>query len=127
MEKQRVVGLGVLDEPVHGAQDIGLGRLAHGVLLVVGPDHHVLALVAQVLGRVAAHVLDVVDAAAQLALLAKVVDADEQGFPAAGAVGVLKGVAARGALAEGLGLGGRRRGSAVVSLDVSIVVDGCQP
>jgi hypothetical protein len=98
--------------------------LAHGVLLVVGQDHHVLALVAEVLVQVAAHVLDVVDAAAQLALLAKVVDADEQGFPAAGAVGVLEGVATWRALTEVLGLARRRRGRGVVSLDVSITVDG---
>jgi hypothetical protein len=93
-------------------------------LLVIGQDDHVLALVAKVLVQVAAHVLDVVDAASQLALLAKVVDSNEQGFPSAGTVGVLKGVASGGALAKGLGLARRRGGRGVVSLDVSIVVDG---
>jgi hypothetical protein len=124
VEKQRVVGLGVLDEPVHGAQDVGLGRLAHGVLLVVGQDDHVLALVAKVRVQVAAHVLDVVDAAAQLALLAEVVDADQQGFPAAGAVGVLEGVISRRTMAEVLGMRRRWRRGGVVPLGVSIAVDG---
>ena len=52
VEEERVVGLGVLDEPVHGAQDVLLGRLAHGVLLVVGQSDHVLALVPKGLHQV---------------------------------------------------------------------------
>ena len=63
VEEEGVVGAGVLDEPVHGAQDVGLGGLGHGVLLVVGQDDHVFASVAEVLVEVGGHVLDVVNAA----------------------------------------------------------------
>lgn len=49
MEKQRIVGAGVLDKPVHGAQDVLLGRLTHGVLLVVGENDHIFSLVTEVL------------------------------------------------------------------------------
>ena len=126
MEEQRVVRLRIFDQPVHGAQDVRLGRLAHGVLLVVGQDDHVLARVAEVLVEVGAHVLDVVDAAAQLAALAEVVDADEQRLAPARAAAVLEAVALRRALAEGLHGLRRGRGRAVVTLDVGIGVDGRQ-
>jgi hypothetical protein len=56
------------------------------------------------------HVLDVVDAAAQLALLADVVDADQQGATPAGTVGVLEGVALGSAVAKLLGALRRGRG-----------------
>ena len=114
VEEEGVVGAGVFDEPVHGAEEVGFGGLGHGVLLVVGQDDHVFASVAEVLVEVGGHVLDVVDAAAQLAALAEVVDADEQGFPLACAVGVLEGVVAWSAMTEGLGL--LWRGGRAVSL-----------
>lgn len=52
VEEERVVGLSVLNEPVHGAQDVLLSRLAHGILLVVGQSDHVLALVTKGLHQV---------------------------------------------------------------------------
>lgn len=96
---------------MHRPQYILLGRLAHGVLLVVGEDDHVLALVAKMLGQVGGHVADIIDAAAQLAALAKVVDADQQGFPLAGALRVLEGVVLGMAVAEALRGRGWRRGA----------------
>ena len=63
VEEEGVVGAGVFDEPVHGAEEVGFGGLGHGVLLVVGQDDHIFAGIAEVLVEVCGHVLDVVDAA----------------------------------------------------------------
>jgi hypothetical protein len=49
MEEEGVVGLGVLDQPVHGPDDIILGGDAHGVALVVGKDDHILAVIPEAL------------------------------------------------------------------------------
>jgi hypothetical protein len=100
VEEERIVGLGVLNEPVHGAQDVLLGRLAHGVLLVVGQGDHVLALVTKGLHQVVGHVLNIVDATTELTFLAKVVDANQESLALAGTVGVLERVAVGGAMAE---------------------------
>lgn len=100
MEEERVVRLGVLNEPVHGAQDVLLGWLTHGVLLVVGQCDHILALVTKGLHQVVGHVLNIVDATSELALLAKVVDADQESLALAGTVGVLERVAVGCAMAE---------------------------
>lgn len=62
---------------MHGSQDILLGRLAHGILRIVRKRDHVLPLVAKVTIQIRRHVLDVVDAAAELASLSEVVDTDE--------------------------------------------------
>lgn len=113
VEEERVVGPGILDQPVHGTEDVLLRGLAHGVLLVVGENDHVFPLIAKMLHQVGRHVSDIVDAPSQLAALAKVVDADEQRFSPAGAVGVSKRVALRCAVAEALRPVGRGRGSAV--------------
>ncbi len=86
VEKEGVIGTGVFDKPVHGAEDVGFGGLGHGVLLVVGQDYHVFASIAEVLVKVGGHVLDVIDAASQLAPLAEVVDADQQCLPLAGTI-----------------------------------------
>jgi hypothetical protein len=114
VEEEGVVGPGVLDEPMHGPQDVLLGGLAHGVLLVVGKDNHVLALVTKMLDQIRRHVPDIIDASSQLAALAKVVDADEQSFSPAGTHAILKGVVLRGSVAKGLGAGRRRDRSIVV-------------
>jgi len=71
---------------VHRSEDILFGRLAHSVLLVVGKDHHILALVAKVFGEVCGHVANIVDTAAQLSALVEIVDTNEKGFSPAGAV-----------------------------------------
>lgn len=117
---------------MHGSQYVLLRGLAHWVLLVVGEDDHVLALVAKLLDQVGRHVPDVVDAPPQLASLAKVVDADQQGLPPAVALRVLEGVALGMAIAEGLG--GRGRLGRVVRVGVwwlswacSLVLDALSP
>jgi len=100
VEEEGVVGAGFFDEPVHGAEDVGFGWLGHGVVLVVGQDHHVFSGVAEALVEVGRHVFDVVDAAAELATLAKVVDPNQKGFSSPGTVTVLEGVAVGGSMAE---------------------------
>jgi hypothetical protein len=47
MEEKRIVWSRILDEPMHGSQYVGLSRLAHGVLLVVGQGYHVFSLVSE--------------------------------------------------------------------------------
>lgn len=108
MEEEGIVGLRVLNEPTHSADDVVPCRLHDGVGLVVGQDDHVLSLVAVPLDEEGRDVVDIVDAAAQLAILAKVVDADEQSLATAGTVGVLESIAFGGTVAELLG--NRRRG-----------------
>ena len=110
MKEQGVVRLGILNEPAHSLDDIRLGGDHARVLLVVGQDDHVLAAVPVALAEEGGEVLGVVDAAAQLALLAEVVDADQQGFALPGTVRVLEGVALWRAVAELLR--GARRGRA---------------
>lgn len=78
MEEQRIVWLGILDEPVHGPEDIDLGRLAHGVLLIIGQKNHILASIAEVLIQISRHILNVIDTPAQLTLLAEVVDTNHE-------------------------------------------------
>ena len=80
MHKERVMGLGILDEPLHGPHDVGLGRDAHRVLLVVGEDDHVLTAIAELVVKEARHVGDIVDAPFQGVGLSVVVDADEEGL-----------------------------------------------
>ena len=109
---------------MHRPQDVRLCWLTHRILLVVGEDDHVLAPVVEVLVQVRRQILDVVDAALELAALAKVVDADEQCLPLAGAVGVLERVFAGGAVAELL----RGRGWGVRSVGAHVgaaTVVGC--
>lgn len=108
VEEERVIGLSVLDQPVHGAQDVLFGRLAHWVLLIIGQGDHVFALVAKGLHQVVGHVLNIVDATSELALLAKVVDTDQESLALAGTVGVLECVVIGGTVAEGLHARGRR-------------------
>ena len=100
MEEQRVVGPRVLDQPMHRPDDVRLGRLAHRVLLVIRQRHHILPLVPEVLVQVSGHVLDVVDAPAQLPALPEVVDPDQQRLPAPRAVRVLELVLPRCARAR---------------------------
>lgn len=107
---------------MHSSQDVLLGRLAHGVLLVVGEQDHVLPLVSKVLNQVRGHVANVIDAASQLAALAEVVDANEQGLPAPIALRVLEGIVGGGASAKVLwgGWGWARR-MAVIRVRVRCV------
>lgn len=92
VEEKSIVRLGVFDKPIHGLLHILLGRNLARVLLVVRQDDHVLPLVVIAFVEEPRDVGDIVDAAAQLTLLAKVVDADEKSLATTGAVGVLEGV-----------------------------------
>lgn len=123
MEEKRVVGSSILDQPVHGSQDVLLERLAHGVLLVVGEDDHVLSLVTELLHQVRRHVAHIVDTTPQLAALTKVVDAYEKGFPPAVALRVLE-VVAWGFRAERQGLLRWRARSIVVAVKVRVRICG---
>ena len=113
MEEKRVVGLCILHQPVHCSKNVCLGGLAHRVLLVIGKQNHILAGVSEVLVEVGRHVLDVVDAPAQLSSLLKIVDTDQKCFASTGAGRVLKSVAVGRSMAESLFLLWRRRWSSV--------------
>lgn len=77
MEKQRIVRLRVLNEPMHRPHNVCFSRLAHRILLIVGQEDHVFALVSEMAVEIPAHVLHIIDAAPQLTLLSKIVDANE--------------------------------------------------
>lgn len=102
MKEQRIIRPRILNQPMHRPQDILLRRLAHRVLQIVRQDHHVLALIPKVLKQVRRHVLDVVDAPAQLPALPEVVNPDQQRLAPPGAVRVLEVVVLRRAVAEAL-------------------------
>ena len=65
--------------------------------------------------QICRHVLHVVDAAAELATLAKVVDPDEKSLSSAGAVGVLESIAVGSTMPKVLRLRRRRRRSPIAS------------
>lgn len=109
MEEQRIVGLRILDQPVHSAQDIRLGRLAHGVLLIIGEEHHVFAGIAKILVQVCGHVLHIIDTSTKLTLLAEVVDSDQQRLALTSAARVLEAISLRGTVTERDWGSGRRR------------------
>lgn len=52
MEKERVVWSGVLHKPMHCPDDVCLGGMRHGVLLVIRQSHHILSLIAEMLVQV---------------------------------------------------------------------------
>jgi hypothetical protein len=115
MEEQRIVGLCILDQPVHSAQNIRLGRLAHGVLLVIGEEDHIFASIAKVLVQVCGHVLHIVDTPAKLTLLTEVVDANQQRLALTSAARILEAISLRGTVTE-RDWGSRRRGRATTGL-----------
>lgn len=100
MEKEGIIRLRILDQPMHGPQDVSLRRLAHGVLLVIRQQHHVLARVAKVLVQIRRHVLDIVDTTTQLTLLPEIVDSNQQGLALTGAPRVLETVSLRSPVSE---------------------------
>ncbi len=124
MEEQGVVRPGILDQPVHGSENVRFCGLAHRTLLVIGKKNHVPSLVSKVLIEVSGHVLDVIYTAAQLATLIEVVDSNQQSFSPAGAVRVLEGIAAGGPVPELLRL--LRRGQrSVTALRVLLALLRC--
>ena len=109
---------------MHCPQYVGLCRLAHGILLVIGQEYHVLSLVIEMAVKICAHVLYVVDATTKLSTLTKVVDADEESFPASVASRILERVAIWRTVTEALwcGRGRGRAAGAVVLLLCCIAV-----
>lgn len=114
MNKQRIIRLRILHQPLHRAHDIRLRRHAHGIFLVVRQNNHVLPPIAEFLVQEVRHVRDIIDAAAQGVRLSEIVDADEQRFPTTRAGGVLEAVIRRGAAAKVLRLLRRTRGHVVL-------------
>jgi len=123
MEEERVIGLGVLDEPMHCSEYILFVRLTHRILLVVRQENHVFSRVSKITIQVCRHILYIINAPSQLTPLTKVVDTDKQGFPSSCAVRVLEIVSLRGAGTEPLLALGRRWRSVMVPLVVGIRVD----
>lgn len=115
---------------MHSPENVRLGRLAHGVLLVIGQEDHVLASVTKVLVQVCRHILDVVDTSTQLTLLAEIVDSNEQRLSLACATRVLEVIALRGTVAEGDWVTGRGLGARAALIGIRyrgmlIDVDKC--
>lgn len=77
VDEEGVVGLGVANEPLHGPEDVRLGRETHWILLVVGEDDHIFSAVAKALVQERRHVADIVDAALERVWLPEVVNADQ--------------------------------------------------
>lgn len=107
---------------MHSSKNVLFGWLAHGVLLIIGEDHHILALVAEVLGKISSHVAYIVDAAAELTALVEVVDSNKKSFSPAGAVRVSKVVAIGSAMTELLRCCRRRSGAAWLELAGTVQV-----
>ena len=92
VEEQGIVRLGIFDKPMHGTENVLFGGLAHRVLLVVGQNNHIFSRVAKIAVQVSGHILDIVNAAAELAFLVEVVYANEESLATASTSGILKGV-----------------------------------
>jgi hypothetical protein len=84
MKKQRIIRLRILDQPMHRPQNISFRRLTHGILLIIRKKNHILTGITKGLVQVRRHVLNIIDTSTQLALLTKVVDADQERFSFAG-------------------------------------------
>lgn len=108
---------------MHGCQDVVLQGLALGVLLVVRQDNHVVPLVLKPFVQEPRHVLDIIDAPSQLALLPKVIDADEQRLPLPRAIAVRERIVAARNTEAGLA-GGRWRRGARDAADVGVLISG---
>ena len=111
MQEQGIIRLCIRHQPTHCAQYIRLRWLGYWILLIIGQDNHVFPTVPISLNQKGRDIPYVIDTASQLALLAKIVYADEQSLAFAGTVGILKGIAIRGAVAELLLAGRRWRGT----------------
>lgn len=105
---------------MHGAEDILFGRLTHRVVLVIGQNDHVFALIAEMLCQIRRHIPYVVDAASQLSALTKVVDAHKQSFPPSGTGTILEGIILRSTVAKRLRASGRRWRCVLVAVAVGI-------
>jgi hypothetical protein len=79
MQEEAVAGLGIGDQPVHGADHIGFSRPTNRIGLVVCKSDDIIWSKAMVLDKLL-DVLDVVDAAFQRLLGANIVDSDQKGL-----------------------------------------------
>jgi hypothetical protein len=109
VKEESVIGLSIWHEPTHSADDVFPGRNHDWVSLIISQQNHVLSLVAIALYQESRNIVYVVDTSPQLALLVKVVDADEKCLATTGTFGVLESIAFGGSVAELLGYRGRRR------------------
>lgn len=92
VDEQRIVRLGVLDEPLHGAYYVRLGGDAHRIPLVIGENDHVLTLVPVPPSQEVGHVSNIIDTAFECIGLPCVVDPDQQSPAATGTIRVLEPV-----------------------------------
>jgi len=122
VEEEGIVWTGILNKPMHSPENVLLSRLAHGVLLVVCEDNHVLALIAKVFDEVCRHVPDIIDATPKLTALAKVVYSNQQRFPPPSALRVLESISLRRTISEMLGSLGWWRGCIVIPVYVGVRV-----
>ena len=93
VDEERIVWLSISDEPMHGTQDVGLGRYTHGILLIVRQNDHILAAIPVSLMQEGGHVGYIVDTTVQFVGLTKIVDPDEQRLSAPSTCRVLKLIA----------------------------------
>jgi hypothetical protein len=78
MEEERVLGLCVLDEPLHPVPDVGCGGPLVLVDLIISQQNRVLVPETVVAVQKPKHVACVIDAPEKLVRITKVVDADQQ-------------------------------------------------
>lgn len=102
MKEQGVIWLSILNQPLHSPDDVGLGGLTNGILLIVGQGHHILRSVSVSFRQKPRHIVDIVDTALELVFAAKVIDANQKRLSFSGTVGVLKRVLVGCAMAEAL-------------------------
>lgn len=77
MKKESIIWLGVLNEPAHGSNDVGLGRLHHWVLLIICQDDHILSPIVVALYKESRDILHIIDTTSKLTFLAEVVDTNQ--------------------------------------------------
>ena len=124
MEEERIIRLRVSHQPMHGPQDVGLGWLAHGILLVVCQDDHILPRISEILVQVGGHILDIVDTTPQLTPLVEIIDAYQKRFAPTRTVRVLVRIMLWRPRAKGLSAVGWRWGSVRVAVHVRVGADG---
>lgn len=103
---------------MHGPEEILFRRLAHRVLLVVGQDDHIFSFIAKVFGEIGGHIPRIVNTAAQLSSLAKIVYAYKKRFSPTGAITVLESVVCGSSMSKMLRAGGRRRRRTIIAMVV---------
>lgn len=108
---------------MHRPENILFRRLAHGVLLIVSQDDHVIPLVTEIFVQKRRHVLHVIDTTPQLASLAEIVDSDQQSLPSSCAIRVLERIALWRSIPEALHARGGWRWSTWIAIYIEIRID----